>query len=191
MAHIKYVAIPTYVLFLYIVFSYYMYPPLKSNNVKCLTVCVVGLSFVSCINILRELHPGGFFSSFSTKTRDDQLIPPEYRKTVDFLSKNLKPTETFVTLSSEASWYYFLNKPCPTRFPVVWFAATQDFQRMFVEQIEQQPNIKYVLYQTLYGESTLYGVSMERRCSIVFDYVKENFVPYTVIDGNAIWIRAK
>lgn len=40
---------------------------------------------------------------------------------IAFLRKDLSKDEDFLCMTSEAIWYYLVDKPCPIRFPVVWF----------------------------------------------------------------------
>jgi hypothetical protein len=45
-------------------------------------------------------------------------------------------------MTSEGSWYYFIEKACPTRFPVVWFASTTFYQEEIVSDLKNN-NVKY------------------------------------------------
>jgi len=190
--HEKYVATPLFLLFFYNVCFSFDFSVKRSVYYRFLIGSVAVLAIISGVNLFRSFQREGFFYRLVCRTSDHQLIPSEYHQAIEFLSKNLKATETFVTLSSEASWYYFVNKSCPVRFPVIWFAATNDFQREFIKQIENQSNIKYIIYKTPVDYIGTYfdsGFGIEKRCPLVFEYINKDFVPHVTFNGIDIWIR--
>jgi len=127
---------------------------------------------------------------FPLNKTDAEFIPPNYARTISFLKKNLGDDENFFTLTSEASWYYLVNKPCPARFNVVWFAMPAFFQKEIVEDL-QQNNVKFIIYRNNCWSNKIDGFDNETRLPIVTDYVKHNYRRLGRIDDNEIWVRKR
>jgi len=119
---------------------------------------------------------------------DTGFIPQDYLRTIRYLKTHTRPDEGFVTLTSEASWYYFLDRPSPTRFPVIWFAAPRRYQEEALRDI-LRGNVRFVLYGNRNWSNTIDEISMRQRMPFLFAGIERAFVPCTVIDGNALWIR--
>jgi hypothetical protein len=127
-------------------------------------------------------------SNFPLRIADEQFIPPRYRPAIHYLQSNLEADETILTLTSEASWYYFIDRPAPTRFPVVWFATTEAFQREMVADLPNE-KVKYVIYQSTYP--MIDQLTHEARYPILMKYLKEQYTPETTLEGVEIWVRTE
>ena len=119
---------------------------------------------------------------------DEKLIPANYAKAISFLRSHLREDERFFTMTSEASWYYFLDKPCPTRFQVVWFAMPEFYQREIVQDLERQ-KVKFVLFRNGSWAYTIDQIPNATRLPIVVSYLKASYVFFRKIDDHEIWIR--
>ena len=80
---------------------------------------------------------------FPLAFRDEAFIPMSYQPAIVYLKKGLGHDEDFLTLTSEASWYYFLDKPCPIRFALIYQAMPHFYQEEIVRTLKSR-NIKYV-----------------------------------------------
>jgi len=125
---------------------------------------------------------------FPLHTKDAELIPENHKKTILFLKENLNDNQYFVTLTSEGVWYYYLNKPCPIKFPIVWFASPSFYQKEIISEMRAKKDIiKYVIYKNGTWTNNFDFIPNEKRLSIVFDYVRQNYQFYTRIDDQEIW----
>ncbi len=91
-------------------------------------------------------------------------------------------------MTSEAAWYYFLERPSPTRFPIVWFAMPHFYQQEIVEDLEEK-NVKYILMSNAHWANRIDRVSSKARLPIVRDHIHVNYAPLGMIDDHEIWVR--
>lgn len=126
--------------------------------------------------------------NFPYRTEDSCFIPGNYKNTINFIKNTLKADENFYTMTSEAVWYYYINKPCPCRFPVVWFAVPKFYQEQITAQIDRN-NVKYIIYRNQNWSNTIDGIQNEERFPIIIKYIEEHYHFYKNIDGNELWIR--
>lgn len=127
-------------------------------------------------------------NSFPLQVKDEEFIPDSYKDAISFLKSNLTEKETFFTMTSEASWYYFMDRPCPGRFPVVWFAAPEFYQKEVVKDLKKN-NVKYVVYKTNSIECYMDGVDHEKRFPIIIQYLKEEYEPLKPFGDLEIWAK--
>ncbi len=188
--HVAYSLPVTYILSIYIVIKHYSHKFLRgyafTKTYTYLLAAVVAVIFSLGIyqiyrgDLIRENFPLG--------VKDSEIIPDNYRATISFLRNNLTPDESFFTLTAEASWYYFIDRPSPSRFPVIIFAMPYFYQNEVVKDLEKN-NVKFVLYRNGYWASRFDGFSNEERLPLIAEYIRDNFIFYRKIDDNEIWIR--
>ena len=162
----------------------------KSERLKSVSGIgvVVFVALALGLGTLQAASDGMLQQNFPLDTPDTEFIPRDYVLAIDFLNRNLGPNDDFLTLTSEASWYYFLNKPSPGRFPVIWFAATRMYQDQTVAEL-QKSNVKFVLYRNEYSANGIDGITMRERMPRIFLEVERTFKPCLNIQGNEIWVR--
>ena len=148
-------------------------------TLSCLVVTVLSL-IIYDKNLVAE--------NFPIHTPDKLYIPPEYQNTISFLKENLQEEESFITLSSEASWYYFVDKSCPIRFPIVHFGISQVFQQDVIHRMKEQ-DIPFILYKNESWTNTIDTIPNERRLPLLYAYIHEHYTPHVTLDGNEIWQR--
>jgi hypothetical protein len=189
--HVYYASGPIFILAIYIMMNHYMVPLFnkiqKENSVKfvlSITLCIVFAAFYLPKMDFDKLY------KFPLGISDSELIPKDYRKTITFLHNNLADDEDFFTMTSEAMWYYFIDKPCPTRFSIVWFAMPSFYQTEIVDSLKKR-NVKFILYKNNHLGNIIDFIHTERRLPIVIDYIKNNYVFYKNIDGNKLWVKNK
>jgi len=153
----------------------------KALVATALALAAVCLYRVPAAGLLAENFPAG--------TPDSRYLPASYLSAAAFLRENLGPGEHFFTLTSEALWYYLVDKPCPARFPVVWFAAPEFYQREIIEALETK-RVKYVLYRNQAPSNRLDGISSAERLPRLVEHIRRHYVPDRAIDGHEIWKRA-
>lgn len=126
--------------------------------------------------------------NFPYRNPDSVYIPKEYIRTISFLKDAATRQEYFITLTSEASWYYFVGVPSPTRFGIIWFASPTKYQQEVIEDLEKD-HIKYILYSNSYWSNIIDGISNRTRLPLLYEYIDTHYTRYVVIDGNEIWIK--
>lgn len=190
--HVYSASAPVFILFAYILTKYslslYFYKNGLKNFVMSFIVSFMLIAVIMSFYIPKMNYKG--FYRFSPEVSDTAFIPQNYIKTIIFLRENLGNGEEFLTMTSEAIWYYFINKPCPTRFPVVWFAMPYFYQNEIVEDLKRR-NVKFVLYKNNNWSNAIDGFTNEIRLPIVIAYLKKHYVFYRKMDDNEIWIRKR
>ena len=187
--HLLYTLAPLYILTIYIVTKHYLLRVLDNSkfhnkiiaSLAILCLCVFSFYYVPHINLNQ-------WYKFPIGRTDREFLSKSYIETSDFLKKNLKKNEDFYALTSEASWYYLINKPCPSQFPIVWFAMPDFYQYKIIKDLNKK-NVKFVLYRNKYWANAIDGFSNEKRLPILFAYIKQNYMPYKKIYDNEIWIK--
>ncbi len=189
--HVVSSSIMSYILFIYLVIRHYLNNFLSNRNVfrrnltYLISLCVF---LVMVLSACRAYNKNLITENFPFQIDDSHFIPGSYKNTIFFIKDNLGERETFFTMTSEASWYYFINRPCPTRFPIVYFAAPPFFQGEIVNDLKIK-EVKYILYQNKDWASSMDGFTNEKRLPIIAKYIKENYSFSKNIDGNELWIK--
>jgi hypothetical protein len=184
--HVLYSSSLIYILFIYIITKYYFCFHIKKfKKFVFLSLIIVSLSTIFGVQQKYTMSKKDFF--LPVNISDEEFIPVNYKATILFFRENLKDEEEFFTMTSEAIWYYFLDRPCPTRFQVVWFASPYFYQRGIIDALDKR-KVKYILYRNSHWANVIDGIENERRLPIVIDYIKSKYIFYRKIDDNEIWV---
>ena len=182
--HVSVNSWPTYLL----AFRLLVEPWLRGRVVGwALKAGAVGLAAVCLVQIPRA---GLWGQNFPVGRPDSKYLPPDYLQAAELVRQNLGPGESFFTLTSEALWYYLVDRPCPSRFPVVWFAAAWFYQQEIIRDLERN-NTKLVLYRNEAPSNRIDGISNEQRLPLVAAYLRARYEPWRQIESHEIWIRRK
>jgi hypothetical protein len=189
--HVIYSSIIPYILIIYILIKYYMHPFLQKtglfmNMIKISTI--VTISFLTIVSFYRIYTNEVFGNNFPYNIDDSDFIPVNYNKTITFLKNNLGENDNFFTMTSEAIWYYYINKPSPTKFPLVWFAAPYFYQEQVVSDLKNN-NVKIILYKNKHWTNVIDGITSQERFPIIDNYIKSDYSFYKKIDDNELWIE--
>lgn len=182
-------SLPVFVLTFFVLSRHYFLPYLsriKKRNLDCFIRCIIIL-VVYFVKYLPKVNWDQLYK-FPLSVTDAELIDPSYTKTISFLKENLGPDENFFALTSEPIWYYFIDKPCPSRFSVMWFAVLPIYQNEMVENLKAN-NVKFILYHSDFRVGPFRDVHNKIRIPIVMDYINRNYIPHVKIDDKEIWIR--
>jgi len=133
-------------------------------------------------NLLLEIFP--------LSKSDKEYVSNEYFEVVNHINKDKDQNARVYSLSSKASWYYFINRPCPTRFPVTYFAQRNDYQKQLIESLDKK-RVKYIHFDNSSYITYLDSIHIFDRIPIVHDYVLQNYVRDTIIGKEEIWIRKR
>lgn len=126
--------------------------------------------------------------TFPIHTPDKKFMRTDHIQTANWLKNNLHGNEQFMTLTSEGAWYYFVNKPSPSQYPIIWYAFTQPQREVIARELSTKQNIKYVLTNNNWT-SNFDFVPNETRFPEVYNVLKERYVPYKGFGQQTIWIR--
>ena len=189
--HVKYSCVIAYILFCYLAVKYWLHealqarPSARKKLVRCTVwvAVVVGLAGACCVPFFHLAA-----EDFPLDKPDAAFLPEGSRQALAFLKANLSPGDSFFTMTSEAAWYYLLDRPSPCRFPVVWFAMPPFYQQEIVRDL-QAKRVKIVLYKNTSIYSRLDGFSANERLPIVDAYIRKNYRYYTTVAGNEFWIQ--
>jgi|GEM_PF-1968077 len=137
-------------------------------------------SLVKHINISQDTFP--------IHVQDKDLVRKDYLQTANYLKKNLKDKESFVTLTSEGSWYYLADKPSPIKYPIIWYAFTAPERQTIANSLTSNKNIKYVVTNNNWTSNFDY-VPNPTRFPEVYSVLTDKYVPYVGFGQQTIWIR--
>ena len=187
--HLAYSSFLPILLCLTIVIRCYLARWFQQFPYKILQLILVSAAILYSASMLGSVFSkDSITANFPIQTKDSAFIPQEYADTITFLKKHINDHETFVTLTNEASWYYFINQACPTRFPLVWFALSHKNQLAFIESLRTE-QVHYILVRNSHWANNIDDIPNQRRLPLLFSYVEEHFHPLVTIDGNEIWKR--
>ncbi len=189
--HVIYSSSLIYILTIYIFIKYYFHNFLiRSYKFRKIFTYTLFISFIllTIIFIYRINRENLITENFPLTISDSEFIPDNYKKTIEFLKNNLNDEEYFFTMTSEGAWYYFIDKPCPTRFPVVWFALPPFYQEEIVKNLETN-NVTFILYRNDSWANRIDGFKSHERLPIVNSYIINNYKFFRFIDDNELWIK--
>ena len=136
---------------------------------------------------IRESVGTRFKRIFRWGLRTRTLFPRQDQAAIFALKGEMKPADDFFTMTSEASWYYYLDKPCPTRFPYIWTAAPEEFQREIVQDLSLK-KVKWVLFRDDDWSGWIDGISNEEKFPVVARFIRGNYHPFQSVEGREIWV---
>jgi hypothetical protein len=120
---------------------------------------------------------------------DDHYVPKNWKQTIAFLRDNLAEDEHFFILTDEISLYYFVGKECPVRFPLLSSVGNNEkYQKEIIDDL-QRKKVKYVIADPRSEYYHIDGVPNDLRGPLVFEYVREHYTAYGVIDGNMVYVK--
>ncbi|MBW7956727.1 MAG: hypothetical protein H3C68_02430 [Deltaproteobacteria bacterium] len=188
--HIASSIYPASLLFVYIMTKHYgTYLPRKFRFFRGAgAFAAIVLVFAVLFGAYRIYALGLIHQNFPVSIKDEEFIPANYKATISFLEKEIGGGETFFNMTSEAIWYYFLNQPSMTRFPVIWFAAPEFYQKEVAYDLERK-KVKYIIFSNFNGANYIDGISTKTRLPILTDHIRKEYRFLRWIDDNEIWIR--
>lgn len=190
LGHVWYTSSPAYIFLIYILVKYYLYRYInKFKKYLLLSILVIGIILNLCWTYKYEHIPlTGFKNIFPLDIPDEKFIPTNYQAAISFFKDNLKEEDGFFTMTSEPIWYYFINRPCPSRFNLVWIGAPYFYQNEIVADLERQ-KVKYILYKNNNWPNAIDGVDNEHRFPIIMNYIKKKYKFFKKIYDQEIWVR--
>lgn len=153
-----------------------------------LAAAIVGVACGAYCGVARISTLSLIEANFPLAVPDSAYITDDEKAAVDFLKASLAEHDGFYVLTSEGSWFYYLDKPPPTRFPCVIYATTDFMQRELVDDLEQA-NVKLIIVSNRNWSNAIDGISTPVRVPLVAKYVRAHYHPLCVVAGQVIWER--
>lgn len=188
--HLAYTMPVIYLLSIYIIIKYYLYNILHRYGLekKFAYALVFIIMFSSIAGVYRIYNRNLLIENFPYKIDDAEFIPDSYKATISFLKTNLSQNDEFYTMTNDSSWYYFIDKPPPTRFPQALYAIPFFYQKEVIQDLKKS-NVKFIIYRSDKWSNRINGFNNEARLPIIYKYLAEDYVFFKKIDDNEIWIR--
>ncbi|TAL15310.1 hypothetical protein EPN95_00250 [Patescibacteria group bacterium] len=166
----------------------YAYNKFKDRQKIFNFVTVMILGFVFIFFGIAVKHIDIRNDTFPINVPDSVLMRADYIQTANYLKQHLTGDETFVTLTSEWSWYYFVGKPSPIRYAVIWYAFTKDQRLEIANEVDKGTNIKYIITNNNWTTDFDY-VPNKTRFPELYSVLKKDYVQYVGFGQQTIWIR--
>ncbi len=126
--------------------------------------------------------------NFPIHEPDRQFLTSEYAEAANFLNRNLGKNETFYTLTSEAAFYYLVERPCPTRFLLLFYAAPVPNQEELLRDLDSH-RVKYLILDSPCVMNRLDGFTTPIRTPLVAAYAVKKYHPCVSFGQIRIWER--
>jgi hypothetical protein len=190
LSHVAFGAIPTCLLSMIIVLRHYLPLWLERYRLeKIFTTAVIMLALLFAgVSVWRLSARDLLHEKFPIGVPDERFTPDDYKRALAFLKENLGPKDQFYTMTSEGVWYYWLDRPSPTRFPVIWFASPRFYQEEVVRDLSRS-HVKILLYRNALWSNAIDNIPTLERLPIVAEYLARDYKPWCTIDHHEFWIR--
>jgi hypothetical protein len=187
----QHLAIASNLLFLlaFVIVLRHSTPRLSPKLSKCCAVLVVLMAVPLFATILRSLSiETAIRQNFPLGVPDLNYLPKYYLETADFVMANLEKDETFYTFTSEGVWYYLIDRPTPTRYPLA-YTSTPDFMQRQVAKELTKNRCKIILVRNDHWACEIDDFPAAQRFPILVKFIETNYRPYKQIGDNELWIR--
>ena len=126
---------------------------------------------------------------------DKNFVQNRLLPVIDYYKKISEEDNCVQPFTNETVWSYLTHKQMCTRFSIIWFAASDKFQKDFINQLSSS-NARYVLMDAPYsigGAGKLWadGIPYEKRHPLIYQYFSENFKFHKNINGWIFFERKK
>jgi hypothetical protein len=126
--------------------------------------------------------------TFPLGVEDKHFLRKDHVETANFLKSNLAENERFMSLTSEGSWYYLVNKPSPSKYYIVWYAFTKNQRHDIARTVAENKKIKYIVTNNNWTSSFDY-LPNNQRFPEAYQELEKHFTPAIGIGQQTIWKR--
>jgi hypothetical protein len=164
-------------------------PPFQKGTTRpALAIVCILVLLMSGLGLYRVFRFDLMEKNFPFQRSDSTFLSQDRLETVAFLGSVLKKDEPFFAFTVDASWYYLLDRPCPTRYPCLWVAAPRTLQEDVIASLEAK-RVRWVLYPSGEWVSNIDGIPDAERFPYVDRYLRDHFRFYKKAGGQGIWVR--
>jgi hypothetical protein len=120
---------------------------------------------------------------FPVKKTDSEFYPSKQIDFIKYFEKKVKNQEGFYNITFDIIFYYVFDKPSPSRFPILWIAATDEYQLQVINDLEKK-KVKYIVCFNDLPERVISG-----DFDIVFDYFHSNYEMEKKFKHYSLYVR--
>ncbi len=176
-----------YLALLYFVFEYvFRSYPKKRLLTGYLTILTLGIVLAFFAGAIKKTDLRA--EAFPVHMSDQKIVRKDYLQTANYIKTNLHGDETFATLTSEGIWYYLVNKPSPTNYPIIWYAFTKDQRTQLARDVEHDKHIKYLITNNNWTSNIDY-VPNETRFPELYLVLHKDYRPVQGFGQQTVWQR--
>jgi hypothetical protein len=110
------------------------------------------------------------------------------RRMVDFIQRHTTPNEPIFDFSNQGALYFFADRPSPTRYHMIIYAADSKMQLEVIRGLEKT-NTKLVIYTTGEWLDKFDGIPNSEREWLVAKYIQTHFTKKVTLDGTVILLK--
>ena len=186
--HLIYSLLPAYLLTFYVLRQKLAILRWSPGQLK-MTKIAIGILTASLMVFagIKDWRDNPFPKNFPVAEPDSAFLLPAQRALVDELKPRMKKGDGFFTMTSEASWYYFLDEACPTRYPYLWTAVTEKAQEEIVRDLRAK-KVKWILYRDADWSYRIDDIGNDEKFPVINQYVLKNYQPCFSVEGNEVWV---
>lgn len=190
--HLAYVSVLIYLLFFYFLFRRVLRPLFDRMSKKRMVaqIAFVAIGLIGVVGFFRLFSNNAYLlrANFPIGIADEIYLKDDYEQMIELIKETLSEDEHFYTLTNELCWYYFIDKPAPSRHHLINFTSPYFFQEELIQDLEKN-NVKLILYNNEDPFNHFDNVGFRDRVPLVTDYVHEHYMFFRQIGRQELWIR--
>jgi hypothetical protein len=113
----------------------------------------------------------------------------EILNTIAYIQQNTRPSETIFDFSNQGGYYFFANRPSPTKYHQISYASTKRMQLKVIADLERHKP-KLVIFRTGSWFDKIDNVDNVERNYLVAEYLKSHYKEDAVI-GKVVMLRRR
>ena len=179
-------AFPILLLAMMILASQFRYLQVSSKNLQLMSYLKFG--FIFFLSSALATQSAVILSKYNSalNLNNDMLIESDYEKALEELLVLTADQDCFYTMTSEGAWYYFLDKPSCSNFPIVTYARSNKSQNNVIDDLKNK-SPKFILFSNRGWSNNIDNVSVFSANNLVMRYLLSNYEPYSLIESHWIW----
>jgi hypothetical protein len=186
--HLIYSLLPAYLLTLYVLWQKSVTVEWSSGKLRTaqISMGILAAGIVIFAGI-KDWRDNPLPKNFPAAEPDNAFLLPAQQALVDALKPQMRKGDGFFTMTSEASWYYFLDEACPTRYPYLWTGVTEAAQEEIVRDLRDK-KVKWILYRDTDWSYRIDGIGNDEKFPVINQYVLKSYQPFFSVEGNEVWV---
>jgi len=148
--------------------------------------------FVPLQSAFMNMEKNGKLPAKTARVVDaEEFAEKHYNDFKQFFDDNFDKDDTFLDFSNTPMFYFYLQRKVPSYFCQYMQNTVSEFLQRENLKLLQTKNIPVVLFSNYPPNWFDYadGVPNTLRFNIICRHIYENYVPYTVLNKHAVWIK--
>ena len=117
---------------------------------------------------------------------DKYFLKKEAHKVVKHYKNLVQKQNCAVSFTNEPAWPYLLRKKSCNKFYVNWFAATENLQKKYIQDLDDN-KVEFILFDSR-NKLLPDGFTNQERHKVIYNYIKKNYTNHSEVNG---WIFYK